>query len=150
MKEKGWTIAMNLTQNQVGFKRESVSKEEAIQAAGEILLKKGLIEEPYIQSMLEKELTDVTYIGNGIAIPHGLNKDRKYVKESGISVVHYPNGIQYDEYTAYIIIGIAGDDREQLSILQKLAIRLFDENCVSRLVKANTINEFLEIFNDSV
>lgn len=140
---------MNLVQNQVGFKRESVSKEEAIVAAGRILLEKGLIEEPYIQSMLDKELTDVTYIGNGIAIPHGLNKDRIYVKESGISVVHYPDGIQYDGYIAYIVIGIAGDDREQLTILRKLAMRLFDENCVSKLVKADTIEEFLEIFNYS-
>lgn len=138
---------MKITKNQVGFQQESVSKEQAIKEAGRVLLKNNLIEEQYIESMLEKEKSDITYIGNGIAIPHGMNEAKKYVKKSGISVIHYPNGIQYDENKAYLIIGIAGGDNDHLEILQDLAVKLSDEDYVDLLVKAPNMDKFLEIFN---
>jgi mannitol/fructose-specific phosphotransferase system IIA component len=138
---------MKLTKQQVGFQQESVTKIYAIKVAGEKLLENGFIEEPYIQSMLEKEKTDITYIGNGIAIPHGLNEDKKYVKKSGISVIHYPSGIQYDDDKVFLVIGIAGGDNEHLEILQNLAVKLSDEEYVENLVAAASIEEFLEIFN---
>ncbi|MFC0277044.1 PTS sugar transporter subunit IIA [Enterococcus devriesei] len=138
---------MKITKNQVEFKQESVSKEQAIKEAGRVLLKNNLIEEQYIESMLEKEKSDITYIGNGIAIPHGMNEAKKYVKKSGISVIHYPNGIQYDENKAYLIIGIAGGDNDHLEILQDLAVKLSDEDYVDTLVKASNMDKFLEIFN---
>ncbi|MFS7424533.1 PTS sugar transporter subunit IIA [Carnobacterium maltaromaticum] len=138
---------MKITKNQVEFNQESVSKEQAIKEAGRVLLKNNLIEEQYIESMLEKEKSDITYIGNGIAIPHGMNEAKKYVKKSGISVIHYPNGIQYDENKAYLIIGIAGGDNDHLEILQDLAVKLSDEDYVDLLVKAPNMDKFLEIFN---
>ncbi|MBC9787541.1 PTS sugar transporter subunit IIA [Carnobacterium maltaromaticum] len=138
---------MKITKNQVEFQQESVSKEQAIKEAGRVLLKNNLIEEQYIESMLEKEKSDITYIGNGIAIPHGMNEAKKYVKKSGISVIHYPNGIQYDENKAYLIIGIAGGDNDHLEILQDLAVKLSDEDYVDLLVKAPNMDKFLEIFN---
>lgn len=138
---------MKITKNQVEFQQESVSKEQAIKEAGRVLLKNNLIEEQYIESMLEKEKSDITYIGNGIAIPHGMNEAKKYVRKSGISVIHYPNGIQYDENKAYLIIGIAGGDNDHLEILQDLAVKLSDEDYVDLLVKAPNMDKFLEIFN---
>jgi mannitol/fructose-specific phosphotransferase system IIA component len=58
------------------------SKEEATIAAGEILLQNGYIEKDYIQSMLEKLDTQsfATYIGNGVAIPHGMSEGSRHVK----------------------------------------------------------------------
>lgn len=138
---------MNISQNQVRHGQKSVSKLAAITKAGEVLLENGFIEEEYIASMLKKEESDITYIGNGIAIPHGLNEDKKYVKTSGISVIHYPQGIKYDDNEAFIIIGIAGEDSVHLEILQELAIKLSDEEYVKELIETQTLDSFIEIFN---
>lgn len=138
---------MNINEKQILFGQKSVSKEEAIRTAGEVLFENGFIEAPYIESMLKKEESDITYIGNGIAIPHGLNEDKKYIKDSGISVIHYPDGIDYGQDQVYIVIGIAGDDSKHLEILQELAIKLSEESYVNKLIKADSLDVFLESFN---
>lgn len=138
---------MGITKNQLRFQQESIGKEQAIIDAGQVLLENNFIEEPYIQSMLAKEETDITYIGNGIAIPHGKNEDIKYVKDSGISIIHYPNGIQYDNEIVYLLIGIAGKGGEHLEILQNLAIKLSDEDFVNKLVAAPSAEDFITLFN---
>ncbi len=138
---------MILTSKQVLFRQKSTTKEEAIKVAGKILLENQYIEPTYIDSMLEKEQTDITYIGNGIAIPHGLSEAKEYVNHSGISVVHYPDGINYNDDKAYLIIGIAGKDGDHLEILQDLAVKLSEMDYVNSLVNAVSIEEFIQIFN---
>ena len=110
-----------LTKANVKVGLKSVSKEEAIKAAGELLLKGGYVEEPYIQGMLNREKDITTYIGKGIAIPHGENAVKECVKESGIVVLQYPDGIPFGDDKAYLIIGIAGRGNDHLAILANLA-----------------------------
>ena len=50
---------------------QPVSKEEAIRAAGRLLVEQGCVDESYIDAMLEREKLVTTYMGMGIAIPHG-------------------------------------------------------------------------------
>ena len=84
------------------------SKEEATIMAGELLLENGYIEKEYIDSMLEKLDTQsfATYIGNGVAIPHGMADGSKFVRHTGISVIQVPEGIPWNEEVAYVIVGI--------------------------------------------
>ena len=110
-----------LTKANVKVGLKSVSKEEAIKAAGELLVKDGYVEQPYIQGMLNREKDITTYIGKGIAIPHGENAVKECVKESGIVVLQYPEGIQFGDDKAYLIIGIAGRGNDHLAILANLA-----------------------------
>lgn len=139
---------MNIKETQIRFNQPSVSKLDAIQVAGKVLLDHGFIEEAYIDSMIRKEDTDNTYIGNGIAIPHGLYDDMHYVKESGISVIHYPNGIQYGDAQVFIVIGIAAIGNEHIEILQNLAIKLSELSYVEKLIAAKTESEFYKLFNE--
>lgn len=110
-----------LTKANVKVGLKSVSKEEAIKAAGELLFKGGYVEEPYIQGMLNREKDITTYIGKGIAIPHGENAVKECVKESGIVVLQYPDGVPFGDDKAYLIIGIAGRGNDHLAILANLA-----------------------------
>ena len=97
----------------VGLK--SVSKEEAIKAAGELLFKSGYVEKPYIDGMLARERDISTYIGQGIAIPHGENAVKKHVIKTGLVVMQYPQGVKFsDENTAHLIVGIAGKGDDHL------------------------------------
>ncbi|HKH44513.1 MAG TPA: PTS sugar transporter subunit IIA [Thermoanaerobaculia bacterium] len=55
----------------------AVSKEQAIRQVADLLVRSGFIEPGYADSMLARERVANTYLGQGIAIPHGLPKDRE-------------------------------------------------------------------------
>lgn len=105
----------------------SVTKEEAIKAAGELLFKSGYVDKPYIEGMLARERDISTYIGKGIAIPHGENAVKQYVKKTGIVVMQYPKGVEFaDGNIAHLIVGIAGKGDDHLVIIQNLATITID------------------------
>ena len=119
---------------------ESVTKEEAITKAGKLLAKEGYVNNKYVDAMLEREKIVSTYIGMGIAIPHGVGEAKKEVKESGIVVLQYPNGVMFGDELAYLVIGIAGVGDDHLEILSNIATSLEDESLVEKL--KNTKNKF--------
>ncbi len=125
---------------------ESESKEEAIQRAGDLLVKGGYVKENYIQAMLERERVISTYIGMGVAIPHGIGEAKREIKSSGIVVLQYPNGVDFGEGLAYLVIGIAGVGDEHLEILSNIAISLEDIELVERLNKTKNKADILEVF----
>lgn len=136
-----------LKKNNIVLGLESVSKEEAIKRAGEILAKEGYVKEEYIQAMLEREEIVSTYIGMGVAIPHGVGEAKKEVKKSGIAVLQYPNGIKFGDEVAYLVVGIAGVGDEHLTILSNIAMSLEDEGLVEKLRKTYDVNDILKVFN---
>ena len=92
---------------QVG--KSFTTKEEATIAAGNILLENGYIEKEYIDSMLEKleKESFATFIGNGVAIPHGMLDGVKHIKKTGISFIQVPEGVDWNGETAYIVVGLS-------------------------------------------
>lgn len=136
-----------LKKNNIVLGLESVSKEEAIKRAGEILAKEDYVKEEYIQAMLEREEIVSTYIGMGVAIPHGVGEAKKEVKKSGIAVLQYPNGIKFGDEVAYLVVGIAGVGDEHLTILSNIAMSLEDEGLVEKLRNTYDVNDILKVFN---
>ena len=136
-----------LNKNNIVLGLESVSKEEAIKRVGEILAKEGYVKEEYIQAMLEREEIVSTYIGMGVAIPHGVGEAKKEVKKSGIAVLQYPNGIKFGDEVAYLVVGIAGVGDEHLTILSNIAMSLEDEGLVEKLRNTYDVNDILKVFN---
>lgn len=103
---------------------KSVSKEEAIRMAGKLLFEAGYVERGYIEGMLAREKTLSTYMEPGIAIPHGENAAKHFVKESGIVVLQFPEGVDFGEGKAKLVIGIAGKGDSHLAILANIAVAL--------------------------
>lgn len=124
---------------------KSVSKEESIIMAGKKLFENGYVNENYIEAMLEREKLMTTFMGMGVAIPHGVNEAKKEIKASGIVILQFPEGVDFDGENAYIIIGIAGVGNEHLEILSNIAISLDDE-LTDRLKITNKKADFLEAF----
>ncbi|NRD76553.1 PTS sugar transporter subunit IIA [Bacillus sp. BRMEA1] len=123
------------------------SKEEAIILAGSILVENGYVEADYIGKMLEREELTSTYMGNFVAIPHGTEDSKELVKESGISFVQVPQGVDFGSGNVVkLLIGIAGKDGEHLDILSKIAIVLSEEENVEQLVAAKSAEEIMSIF----
>lgn len=126
---------------------ESESKEEAIIRAGEILLENEYIDYDYIDSMIERESKISTYIGMGIAIPHGTETGKLAVKNSGVTILQYPNGVEFQGQIAYIIIAIAARENEHLEILSKIAMALEKPNIIDEIKRIDSTSKMLEIFN---
>ena len=115
----------------------SVSKEEAIRQAGELLKNAGYVEEGYINGMLEREKLVSTYLDHNIAIPHGEAEVKEKVKKTGIVVLQYPQGIDYgDGNIVKFMIGIAGKGNEHIDVIAKLAGILDDEAEAEKLVNS--------------
>lgn len=124
-------------------------KYEAIRKAGQILIDRGCVDPEYIDAMIKREDTVSVYIGNGVAIPHGVLGSEKYIKASGISFIQVPGGVSFGEgKMVYLVIGIAGVNDEHLDILAKLAITCSDLDKVEELRTARSKNEVLNVLAD--
>jgi mannitol/fructose-specific phosphotransferase system IIA component len=112
------------------------TKEDAIRLAGEILVKGGYVAPEYIDGMLGREETMSTYIGGGVAIPHGQFENRESIYSAGLSVLQFPAGLEWGpDETAYLVIGIAATSDEHLTILANLAEVLEDEGAIAQLAQ---------------
>lgn len=135
-----------LTDKNIILNLESESKEDAIIRAGELLVGRGYVTEDYIGFMQEREKIYSTYIGMGIAIPHGINEDNKSIKKSGVVMLQYPHGINYGEGIVYLLIGIAGHEEEHLEIMSHIAEALGNEELISKLDKIKDKKDLLNLF----
>ncbi|MCL9660874.1 PTS mannitol transporter subunit IICBA [Paenibacillus hunanensis] len=125
----------------------SEPKEEAIRRAGELLAASGYVKPDYVAAMHEREKVATTYIGNGVAIPHGVGEAKKQIQTSGIVVLQYPQGVDFEGGKAYLVIGIAGAGGEHLQILTKIAETIEDESVVQHLAKVTDADEIYRTFS---
>ena len=123
-----------------------MSKEEAIRAAGELLNELGFVNADYIDAMLEREKLVSTYMGMGVAIPHGTATAKDTVKKSGIVVMQYPDGVDFGDEKAYLVIGIAGVGDEHLEILGRIVESLEDEELLEKLKKEADVDTIMKTF----
>ena len=124
---------------------DTVTKEEAIVLAGQKLVENGYVNENYIDAMLEREKIMTTFMGMGVAIPHGVNEAKKEVKNSGIVILQFPEGVDFDGEKVHLVIGIAGVGNEHLEILSNIAVVL-DDDLTDRLKDSTDKDEILEAF----
>ncbi len=130
--------AIKLTAKHIKLDSSASSKEEAIREAGLVLVNAGNIAPGYIESMLGREVQANTYLGNGIAIPHGLQKDRELIRKTGVSIVQVPGGVEWNEgQMVHIVVAIAAKSDEHLEILAALTDVLDDSNMADRLAKTD-------------
>lgn len=142
--EKGILVKQGIVLNV-----SSESKDKAIERVGHLLIDRGYVKENYIEGMKAREEEVTTYMGNGVAIPHGMNEYKKEILETGIVIAQYPDGVDFGEgNTAYIVIGIAGKGDEHMEILSKIALTVQYEENVERLRNAKTPEEIIEIIEE--
>ncbi|SIT12326.1 MULTISPECIES: PTS sugar transporter subunit IIA [Alicyclobacillus] len=140
---------VRLDARHVALRLERESKEDAIRRVGQMLVDLGHVEPPYVDSMLAREASTSTYIGNGIAIPHGMPDATAYIRTSGIVVAQYPNGVDFGGEEAFLVIGIAGKGEEHMELLSQIATVCMDEANVARLVRASSAEEMAAILESA-
>jgi len=118
------------------------SKEEAIRRVAGLLVRSGCIEPGYAESMLARERVANTFLGQGVAIPHGLPKDRELIRRTGIAVLQVPDGVEWQAGDiARIVVGIAAKSDEHIDILSNLTDLLFQEEVIARLAVTSDSQE---------
>ena len=132
--------------------KEFSDNKEATVAAGNLLLEHGYVQKEYIQSMLEKLDTQsfATYIGNGVAIPHGMSEGSKYVIDTGISVIQVPEGVDWNEEKAYIIVGIAANSDDHMNVLASLADAIEDIEDAKKLWKETSVDKIFNLLSENL
>ncbi|WP_114602911.1 PTS sugar transporter subunit IIA [Staphylococcus sp. EZ-P03] len=122
---------------------------EAIEKAGQALVDAGAVTDSYIQAMKDREEVVSTYMGNGLAIPHGTEEAKNAVLQSGLTLLQVPEGVQWGDETAKVIVGIAGKDGEHLDLLSKIAITFSEEENVDRILNAQSAEEIKAVFEEA-
>ncbi len=130
-----------------GLKTES--KDDAILRAGHLLEQKGYAQKGYAEAMLQRENESTTYMGMGIAIPHGTDEAKKDIIRSGIVILQYPEGVDFGDEKAYLIAGIAGKGDEHIEILASLGETFEDEDKLKTLMSAEDPNIIYNILNNN-
>ncbi len=136
---------ITIDERQIQLQAHAATKHEAIRLVGQLLVESGCIEVGYIASMLGREQVANTYLGNGIAIPHGLPADRDLIKRTGIAVVQAPTGVPWNPgETAQLVVGIAAKSDEHIEVLRRLTRVLGDTAHVARLTQTTDPRDIIE------
>ena len=136
-----------LTLGQVRIHSGSATREAALQEATDILVTAGAVTPAYVDAMRQREETVSTYMGNGLAIPHGTNDTKDAILGSALSVVRYDGGVDWDGEQATFVIGIAGRGDEHLEILSQIAILFSDDDDVAKLNAAQSPDELYALLS---
>lgn len=128
----------------VGCKADT--KENVIRAVGQMLVDTGYVEQPYVDAMVKREESFSTFMGNELALPHGVEKAKKEVKASGIAVMVFPEGTDWSGEQVKVVVGIAGVGEEHLQILSSIAEVALEEGSMEKLVMGSkeTVYEMLK------
>ena len=114
------------------------TRDEAITEAGNLLVAAGAVDEAYVAAMHDRERSISTYVGNGLAIPHGTNEAKQSIHRTGLSFIRYPEGIDWngDGQLAHFAVGIAGAGDDHLALLGSIAHVFLDDEKVAALAAA--------------
>ncbi len=113
--------------------RSGDTMESAIEFVGGELVRRGVVGNGYIAGMKKREETVSTYLGNGVALPHGTFETKDQVKGTAIVIAQYPDGVLWGEETAHLVIGLAAVGEDHVNVLSALAEVLQDEELCERL-----------------
>ena len=99
----------------------------------------------YVDGMIERETQTTTYLGQGVAIPHGTNDARRFISKASLGFLQFPEGVDWDGETVHVVLPIASNSDEHVSILSALATTLADRGNAERLRGATDVDEVLAL-----
>lgn len=129
----------------VGLGAAPASKDAAIAAAARLLEDAGCIAPGYTRSMLRREAITGTFLGHGVAIPHGMGEDRHLVRRDGIAVLQVPGGVAWGAgQVARLIVAIAARGDAHIAILRRLAALMQSSDRLAALAATTAAEEIVE------
>lgn len=144
---------MQLEASMIQLNQNVPTREQAIRMAGKLLVDAGCVEPGYVDAMIERNNDVSTYMGNFIAIPHGTDEAKHYIKKTGISMVQIPMGVDFSgaddqEQLVTVVFGIAGKGNEHLQLLSQIALFCSDVSNVAKLADASTPEQVIALLQE--
>jgi mannitol/fructose-specific phosphotransferase system IIA component len=136
-----------LTADAVRLGLRATDKLDAIGQCGRLLLEIGAVAEPYPAAMLERESSVSTYIGEGVAIPHGTDAARQFVLRTSLAVLQFPDGVDWDGNDVNLCIAIAADGDQHIQLLSALANVLLQPEKAALLRGATDVHTVLTLLH---
>ncbi|VTU05737.1 PTS mannitol transporter subunit IICBA [Actinobacillus porcinus] len=138
----------SLKPEQIFLGLEATDKFDAIRFAGEQLVKAGFVQPSYVDAMFEREKLVSTYLGEGVAVPHGTIEAKDAVLKTGVVVCQYPAGVRFtddEDGVAKLVIGIAARNNEHIQVVSAITNALDSEEAIELLTSTNDVNKVLEL-----
>lgn len=139
-----------LSKEKVKLNVKVSDKYEAIRMAGQLLVDAGHVPAEYVDKMIERENVSSTYVGGGLAMPHGTGESKPLIRSTGMSVMVVPEGVDFGDEKAYLVIGLAAVGEEHLEILSNVAVLVSDEDDMKRILEASSEEELIKIFEEGM
>lgn len=137
---------LELTVEQISMARTAVDKPAALQLLADLLVTDGLVAEGYLTGLQNRETQGSTFLGQGIAIPHGTPETRDQVYATGVRLIQFPEGVDWGEgQMVYLAIGIAAKSDEHLRLLQLLTRALGEADLGQALRQADSPEALLQL-----
>jgi mannitol PTS system EIIA component len=148
-----WSVASGpaalLDPAAVRLDARATGRDDAVRQCGELLVRIGAVEEPYIASMLDRERSVSTYLAEGVAIPHGTAQGKDAVLRDALAVVRFPEGADWNGEKVTLAIAIAARGDGHMEILAELAQILLDPERARGLREATTAEEIAALLTPS-
>ena len=142
---------LTINNSDIVLAQAAANKTEAIKSVASSLAGKGYVETGYREGMLNREAQNSTFLGNGIAIPHGTTDTRGMVNNTGVIVHHFPEGVDWgDGNSVYLAIGIAAKSDEHLTILTQLTKVLSTDGIEDQLKQADKAETIVDLLSGKV
>ena len=119
----------------------AVDKWDAIKQCGALLDELGAVEPGYPAAMLERERSVSTFVGEGVAIPHGTDAARALVRRTTLGVLQFPAGVDWDGQRVTLCVAIAAKGEEHVAVLSELAQILMEPDKAALLRTSAEVDE---------
>ncbi|HEV8546258.1 MAG TPA: PTS sugar transporter subunit IIA [Candidatus Limnocylindrales bacterium] len=136
-----------LTREAIRLAQHADDKWDALRQSGALLEGLGAVEIGYADAILEREGQISTYMGEGVAIPHGTDQARALVRRTALGFIQYPDGVDWDGETVYLCIPIAASGDEHVGVLSALAEILVEGDSAATLREATDVDTVLTLLN---
>jgi mannitol/fructose-specific phosphotransferase system IIA component len=118
---------------------------DAVRQTGQALVDIGAVEAQYVDAMLERERQISTSLGEGFAIPHGTDESRKYINETRLTFLQFPDGVDWEDDRVVVCVGIAAVGEEHVGVLARLSRILVVPEQAAALRSASAVDEVLDV-----
>ena len=137
---------LELTVEQISMGQSAQDKSAALQLLADTLVTDGLVAEGYLAGLQARETQGSTFLGQGIAIPHGTPDTRDLVFSTGVRLLQFPDGVDWgDGQMVYLAIGIAAKSDEHLRLLQLLTRALGETDLGEALRRSSSPEALLKL-----